>query len=128
MRAAESDPASLVDVRGFGRFATNDCLPCGGCTLSCNLINRFTSFPRRTVRYALLGLRKPLHANLDPWLCHYRGDCSAACPWETDGVSGRCHFAPDVPACSQSRLPEVHRAQSSASVVDPRTRFGLALC
>jgi heterodisulfide reductase subunit C len=80
MRAVESDPAFLADVRKFGRFVTNACLQCGGCTLSCNLTSRYTSFPRRTIRYAL------------------------------------------------PRLPEVHRAQFPASVVDPRTRFDLALC
>jgi len=42
------------------------------------------TFPRRSIRYALLGLRQPLIENLDPWVCHDCGDCSLACPRQSE--------------------------------------------
>jgi len=88
MGATRSDPNLLADVRKFGRFDTNACLQCGSCTLSCALTSDSASFPRRTLRYALLGLREPLHGSLDPWLCYYCGDCSTACPRDSEPGEG----------------------------------------
>ncbi len=36
------------------------------------------------MRYILFGLRKLSLSSLDPWLCYYCGDCSTACPRETE--------------------------------------------
>jgi heterodisulfide reductase subunit C/quinone-modifying oxidoreductase subunit QmoC len=78
------DPSLLSDVRRFGRFDTNACLQCGSCTLSCELSGYPASFPRRTLRLVLLGLREPLRSNLEPWLCHYCGECSTTCPRDAE--------------------------------------------
>ncbi|MFQ6112874.1 MAG: 4Fe-4S dicluster domain-containing protein, partial [bacterium] len=80
----KSDPTLLAEVRKYGRFDTNACLQCGSCTVVCDLTNSSASFPRRIIRYALLGLRKPLQSSLEPWICHDCGDCSTACPRETE--------------------------------------------
>ena len=84
MMKIKSDPSLLAEVRHYGKFDTNACLQCGSCTITCNLTNTIASFPRRTVRYALLGLRGPLRSSLEPWLCYYCGDCSVSCPRQTE--------------------------------------------
>ncbi len=78
-----SDPTLLAEVRRFGKFDTTGCYQCGSCTLSCDLVNGST-FPRRSIRYVLLGLREPLVQNLEPWVCHDCGDCSIVCPRQAE--------------------------------------------
>jgi len=80
----QSDPTLLADIRRYGKFDTTGCYQCGSCTLSCDLVENSTSFPRRSLRYALLGLRQPLVASLEPWVCHDCGDCSLACPRQAE--------------------------------------------
>jgi ferredoxin len=76
----QSDPTLLADIRRYGKFDTEGCYQCGSCTISCELVSEFASFPRRSIRYALLGLRAPLLGSLEPWMCHDCGDCSTVCP------------------------------------------------
>jgi quinone-modifying oxidoreductase subunit QmoC len=78
-----SDPTLLADLRRFGKFDTSGCYQCGSCTLSCDLVNG-SSFPRRSIRYVLLGLRQPLVESLEPWVCHDCGDCSIVCPRQAE--------------------------------------------
>ncbi len=80
----QSDPTLVAEIRKYGNFDTNACLQCGSCTAVCDLNNDIAAFPRRTIRYALLGLKEPLLRSLDPWLCYYCGDCSTTCPRETE--------------------------------------------
>jgi len=84
MKKSKSDPTLLADVRKYGKFDTNACLQCGSCTISCDLTKDDASFPRRTMRYVLFGLKDKLLSSLAPWLCYYCGDCSVACPRETE--------------------------------------------
>lgn len=79
-----SDPGLLAEVRRYGKFDSNACYQCGSCTVSCELVAGTMGFPRRSLRYALLGLRQPLVASLEPWICHDCGDCSVACPRQAD--------------------------------------------
>ena len=78
--AVRCDPTLLADIRRYGRFDTSGCYQCGSCTISCDLVTDRVSFPRKTIRHALLGLREPLLGSLDPWICHDCGDCSIICP------------------------------------------------
>ena len=80
----QSDPTLLGDIRRYGKFDTTGCYQCGSCTISCELVTDFVSFPRRVIRYALLGLREPLVGNLDAWICHDCGDCSIVCPRQAE--------------------------------------------
>jgi len=80
----KSDPNLLNEVRKYGEFDTNACYQCGSCTVTCDLTSDFASFPRRTIRYVLFGLKKLILGSLEPWLCYYCGDCSTTCPRETD--------------------------------------------
>jgi len=84
MESFHSDPTLVTEVRQYGSFDTNACLQCGSCTVICNLTDQFVSFPRRVFRFTLLGLRQPLKASLEPWLCYYCGDCSQTCPRQTE--------------------------------------------
>ncbi len=79
-----SDLRLRKQVRKFGRFDTDACYQCGSCTVSCELSGDLDTFPRKTIRYVLLGLKEPLLSSLAPWLCHDCGDCSSYCPRETE--------------------------------------------
>lgn len=78
------DPSLVDDIRRYGRFDTSGCYQCGSCTISCELVSDFASFPRKSIRYALLGLRRPLVGSLEPWICHDCGDCSIVCPRQAE--------------------------------------------
>lgn len=80
----QSDPTLLTDIRQYGKFDTTGCYQCGSCTLSCELVSDSASFPRKSIRYVLLGLRAPLVRSLDPWVCHDCGDCSLICPRQAE--------------------------------------------
>ena len=80
----ESDPTLLADIRSYGTFDSAACYQCGSCTLSCDLAADSVSFPRKSLRYALLGLRRPLLGSLEPWICHDCGDCSIFCPRQAE--------------------------------------------
>src|ERR1035437_1025832 len=73
------DPTLLADIRRYGKFDPTGCYQCGSCTLTCDLVDDTVTFPRRSIRYALLGLRQPLVQSLDPWVCHDCGECSIDC-------------------------------------------------
>jgi len=80
----QSAPTLLADIRRYGKFDTEGCYQCGSCTISCELVTDFASFPRKSIRYALLGLRAPLLGSLEPWICHDCGDCSIVCPRQAE--------------------------------------------
>ncbi len=80
----QSDPTLLAEIRRYGKFDPTGCYQCGSCTLSCDLVGDSVTFPRKSIRFALLGLRQPLVENLDPWVCHDCGDCSIVCPRQSE--------------------------------------------
>ncbi|MFZ1139891.1 MAG: 4Fe-4S dicluster domain-containing protein [Candidatus Sulfotelmatobacter sp.] len=80
----QSDPTLLAEIRRYGKFDPTGCYQCGSCTISCDLVEDSVTFPRRSIRFALLGLRQPLVENLDPWVCHDCGDCSIVCPRQSE--------------------------------------------
>jgi ferredoxin len=77
-------PELIRDVRKFGKFDVGACLNCGSCTIECSLATGQVSFPRKTIRYVHFGLKTLLKASLEPWLCHYCGDCTKVCPREAE--------------------------------------------
>lgn len=80
----KSDPTLVTEVREYGGFDVNACYQCGSCTVTCNLSSDAAAFPRRIIRYTLIGLRRLLQNSLEPWLCYYCGDCSVSCPRQTE--------------------------------------------
>lgn len=80
-----ADPNLVKEVRKYGKFDTNACLSCGGCTLTCTLSSNETSFSlHRCFQFVRAGLRERLLNDLGPWLCYYCGDCSVSCPRKAD--------------------------------------------
>ncbi len=77
-------PGFVVELRKYGTFDANACLNCGSCTVVCNLSDGQASFPRRPLQLALLGLKEPLLAGLEPWLCYDCGECSLTCPRQAE--------------------------------------------
>lgn len=80
----QSDPKLWGEIRRYGKFDLSGCYQCGSCTLSCDLVDGSVSFPRKSIRYGMLGLRGPLLESLEPWVCHDCGDCSVACPRQAE--------------------------------------------
>jgi len=83
MNYYQSDLDLLAEVRKYGKFDDSGCFNCGSCTLSCELSNDQATFPRKSMRHVVTGLKQPLLESVDPWVCHDCGDCSTTCPRET---------------------------------------------
>jgi len=81
---ARINPEFTGELKKFGAFDTNACYNCGNCTAVCSLSDKENSFPRKMIRYSVLGLESEIEASLDPWLCYYCGECSTTCPREAD--------------------------------------------
>jgi ferredoxin len=74
----------LAQVKKLGAFDINACYSCGTCSAVCPLSAGAVSFPRRMIRYSLLGLEKRILAAPEPWLCYYCGECSDTCPRQAE--------------------------------------------
>lgn len=81
---ARINPEFTSRLRKYGGFDANACYNCGNCTAVCALSDENNSFPRKMVRYSVLGLENEIQSSLDPWLCYYCGECSSTCPREAD--------------------------------------------
>lgn len=60
------------------------CFNCGNCTAICPLTQDRASYPRKLIRYAVMGLEDRVTSTADPWLCYYCGECSDYCPRDAD--------------------------------------------
>lgn len=78
------DPFFADEIRKYGAGDFNACYNCGNCTAICSLSDEKNSFPRKTLRYSLLGLKDELESSVDPWLCYYCGECTETCPRNAD--------------------------------------------
>lgn len=76
----EVNPGFSEILKKYGAFDMNACYNCGTCTAVCAMSDEENSFPRRMVRYSVLGLDNEIQTSLDPWLCYYCGECSSSCP------------------------------------------------
>jgi ferredoxin-like protein FixX len=83
MKYYESDLKLMTEVRKYGNFDAEGCFNCGSCTLSCHLSNDQATFPRKSMRHVVTGIKGALLESVDPWVCHDCGDCSVACPRQT---------------------------------------------
>jgi ferredoxin len=78
------NPETFSDMKKLGAFDVTKCMNCGLCTVSCPLSVNGNEFPRKLIRYAVLGLDDKLASHLEPWLCYYCGDCTEQCPSGAD--------------------------------------------
>ena len=76
----EVNPDTYAYMQKLGAFDCNVCMNCGLCTVSCPLSINGNEFPRKMIRYAVLGLENELAAHPEPWTCFYCGECSEQCP------------------------------------------------
>jgi ferredoxin/nitrate reductase gamma subunit len=74
----------LTQIKKLGAFDITLCYSCGTCSAVCPLSEGTVSFPRRMIRYSLLGLEKRIQAAPEPWLCYYCGECSQTCPRQAE--------------------------------------------
>lgn len=75
----------LVDeIKKLGAFDLQACYSCGNCSAMCPLCEGEISFPRKMIRYSLLGMESRILSSAEPWLCYYCGECSETCPREAD--------------------------------------------
>ncbi len=81
---ARVDPSLLQEVKKLGAFDVNACFSCGVCTAICPLSEEGGEFPRRLIRYAMLGLRDKLLGSPELWACYYCGECTKSCPRQAD--------------------------------------------
>ncbi|MBN1885105.1 MAG: 4Fe-4S dicluster domain-containing protein [Candidatus Krumholzibacteriota bacterium] len=73
-------PDFAKEIEKYGGVDFSACFNCGNCTAVCPLAERDNTFPRRLLRYTVLGLEEDLQRAPEPWLCYYCGDCSTTCP------------------------------------------------
>lgn len=79
-KALTVKPDVFKTIKKFGAFDVSACFSCGQCTVTCPLSVAGNDFPRRFIRYAILGLDEKIITQPEPWLCYYCGDCSKTCP------------------------------------------------
>lgn len=74
----------VKDIKKYGADEFKACFSCGNCTATCSLSDKDNSFPRKLIRYTVLGLESEIKSSVDPWMCYYCGDCSTSCPRQAD--------------------------------------------
>jgi nitrate reductase gamma subunit/ferredoxin len=78
------DHTLLPTLKQFGAFDIGACFNCGNCTAACPLSEGDTSFPRRIIRYAQVGMREKLLSSKELWTCYACGECSETCPRQAE--------------------------------------------
>jgi ferredoxin len=78
------DTELLSDVQRFGAADVSACFSCGTCTAICPLVDNDSTFPRRIIRYAQVGMKDELLSSKELWTCYQCGLCSDSCPTEAD--------------------------------------------
>lgn len=74
-------PGKIIEL-GAEKF--NRCFNCGNCTAICPLTQDNVSYPRKLIRYTIMGMEDKITSSADPWLCYYCGECSDYCPRDAD--------------------------------------------
>jgi heterodisulfide reductase subunit C len=78
------DPTLLPEIKAYGAFDVDACFNCGNCTAICPLSQADSTFPRRIIRYAQVGMRDELLASKELWTCYACGQCSETCPRQAE--------------------------------------------
>jgi ferredoxin len=78
------DTELLTDLKRFGAADVSACFSCGTCTAICPLVDNDSTFPRRIIRYAQVGMKDELLSSKELWTCYQCGLCSDSCPTEAD--------------------------------------------
>jgi ferredoxin len=78
------NPKLVKEIKKLGAFDISACYSCGTCTAICPLSEENHEFPRKLIRYAMVGNEEKLVMSVEPWLCYYCGECSESCPRQAD--------------------------------------------
>jgi ferredoxin len=78
------DTNLLTDLQRFGAADVSACFSCGNCTATCPLVSNDSTFPRRMIRYAQVGMRDRLLSSKELWTCFACGECSETCPTQAE--------------------------------------------
>jgi quinone-modifying oxidoreductase, subunit QmoC len=82
--AVRVDPALLPRIKAYGAFDVDACFNCGNCTAVCPRTDGDSTFPRRIIRYAQVGMKEQLLASKELWTCYACGECSETCPRQAE--------------------------------------------
>lgn len=74
------DTSLYPELQRFGATDISACFNCGTCTATCPLSEGDSTFPRRIIRYAQVGMKDALLASKEVWGCYYCAECSETCP------------------------------------------------
>jgi nitrate reductase gamma subunit/ferredoxin len=72
------------ELRRYGATDVSACFSCGTCTASCPLSQTDSTFPRRIIRYAQVGMKDALLTSKELWSCYQCGECAETCPTQAD--------------------------------------------
>lgn len=81
---ARVDPTFIEKVKNLGAFDITACYNCGNCTAICPLSSEGHEFPRKLIRYSMLGMENRIISAPELWLCYYCGECTDTCPRQAD--------------------------------------------
>jgi len=82
--ATPLDLGLYPDIQRYGASDVSACFSCGTCTASCPLSQTDSTFPRRIIRYAQLGMKDALLSSKELWACYQCGECAETCPTQAD--------------------------------------------
>ena len=72
------------ELQRYGATDVSACFSCGTCTASCPLSQTDSTFPRRIIRYAQVGMKDALLSSKELWSCYQCGECAETCPTQAD--------------------------------------------
>lgn len=72
------------ELQRYGATDISACFSCGTCTASCPLSQTDTTFPRRIIRYAQVGMKDALLSSKELWSCYQCAECAETCPTQAD--------------------------------------------
>ncbi len=84
---AKIDPYFKLKILKYGAENFTACYNCGNCTAVCNLTEQNANFPRKYIRYGLLGQKDEIVGSKELWMCYGCGECSETCPRGADPAS-----------------------------------------
>ncbi|MBF0225925.1 MAG: quinone-interacting membrane-bound oxidoreductase complex subunit QmoC [Desulfobacterales bacterium] len=76
----EPDVNFVKEIMEVGGDTVKKCFQCATCSVVCPISPDNKPFPRKEMIAASWGLKDKVVKNMDIWLCHQCGDCTAQCP------------------------------------------------
>jgi ferredoxin len=72
------------ELQRYGATDVSACFSCGTCTAACPLSQTDSTFPRRIIRYAQVGMKDALLTSKELWSCYQCAECAETCPTQAD--------------------------------------------